>query len=135
MITWEVNQKAGRKIPKDFFNNIIKTSFKILKIKKANVSIAIVKEEDIKKANKIYRHKDKVTDVLSFIYEKNPLEGEILLCYKKVSEQAKEKGHSLNQETKILLIHGLVHLVGYDHKKKRQANEMKQIEAMILKKI
>ncbi len=128
MINWSINQETGRKIKKSIFENTITKAFEILKIKNADISIAIVFKEKIKEVNKKYRHKNYITDVLSFVYEKNPLDGEILICYDKISEQAKEKGNSFNDELKILLIHSLVHLAGYDHKKDTEAKKMKKVE-------
>jgi len=132
MITWEVNQEEGKKIRKDFFGRIAKKTLDYLNVKEANISIAIIGANEIKEANKSYRGKNKVTDVLSFIYEKNPLEGEILICYDKIKEQAEKMGHSLEEELKILLVHSLVHLAGYDHEKDGEAREMKKKEDEIL---
>lgn len=143
MINWELNDNVG--LPKtskgdigsykNFFNNIVNTSFDILKIKDANLSIAIVSDEEIQTANKEYRRKDKVTDVLSFVYDTDPLDGEILICCNKILEQSKEKKHSFDEELKILLVHSLVHLAGYDHKKDEEERGMKKIEKNILDRL
>ena len=85
--------------------------------------------------NKEYRKKDKTTDVLSFVYEKDPLDGEVLICYNKILEQSMEKGHSFDEELKILLVHSLTHLSGYDHEDNDDAVKMKKIEKEILDKL
>lgn len=135
MIIWEVNQEEGKKIKKDFFGHIIKKTLNFLEIKEANISIAIIGAPGIAEANKKYRGKNKVTDVLSFVYEKNPLEGEILICYDKIKEQAEKMRHSLEEELKILFVHSLVHLAGYDHEKVGEAKEMQAVEDEILKEL
>ena len=116
MIYCEVNQKIGKKIKNCFFQNIAEVSLKKLKISEAEISIAIVNKNEIKRFNKKYRNQDKATDVLSFVYNKKPLEGEILICYEKALQQAKENKRDLNEEIKLLLVHSLLHLIGYDHK-------------------
>ena len=135
MINWELNQEKGTSVNKKLLDEIIKISFKVLKIKEADISIAIVSPYKIKKANEVYRKKKGVTDVLSFIYETKPLNGEILICYNKIASQAKEKGHSFEEEFKVLLVHSLVHLVGYDHKKNEDEEKMKKVEERILKNL
>lgn len=135
MINWEINFGKEKKIKEDFIDIIIKESFKILNIKKAEISIAVVTPKQIKKANNIYRNKDAVTDVLSFVYNKKPLEGEVLICYERLIEQAIEKKHSFEEEFKILLVHSLVHLAGYDHEKNDEAKKMQAIESKIIKNI
>ena len=135
MIDWELNQEQGHKIKKDFLDKIIKKSLQILKIKEANLSIAVISKYKIKKANEFYRKKAGPTDVLSFIYEKKPLNGEVLICYDKIVSQAKKNGHNFNEELKILLVHSLVHLAGYDHKGNKDELAMKKIEEKILEKI
>lgn len=76
--------------------------------------------------NKAYRGKDKVTDVLSF------QEGEILLCYAQAKRQAAELGHSVRDENIFLLVHGLLHVFGYDHEKPADARRMFPLQKRIL---
>lgn len=81
--------------------------------------------------NKMYRNKDYPTDVLSFpVTESVPGEGlylgDILISMQNTAEQASEKGHSLGTELQILLLHGLIHLLGYDHE--TDSGEMDRLE-------
>ncbi len=135
MIRWSINQQEGKKIKKEFFQNIITTTFKVLKIYEADISIAIISESAIKKANYLYKNKKEITDVLSFVYEKKPLEGEVLICYKRALKQAKENKHGIEDEIKILLVHALLHLAGYTHSRKQDALKMKALENKILQKL
>ncbi|MEA2064944.1 MAG: rRNA maturation RNase YbeY [Patescibacteria group bacterium] len=135
MIYCDINNTTKGKIRKVFIKNIILQVLKYLSIKKADISAVIVSREDIKKLNKKYRAKNSVTDVLSFCYSKKPLDGEIVICYSKALKQAKEKNHKLEQEIALLLIHSILHLVGYNHKNISEELRMKKLEEIILSKI
>jgi probable rRNA maturation factor len=95
------------------------------------ISLVICGEQKIKEINKKYRHKNKVTDVLSF--EKL---NEIFICLPQAKKQAKRQKRSLNYELTRLLVHGIVHLKGYDHELgEKEAAEMFNFENKILEKL
>jgi probable rRNA maturation factor len=110
-------------------------------------SLVIVSEAQIRKWNRIYRGKDKVTDVLSFaesdFQEDLPLNivkessdlGEILICWPQLKRQSKEYGWSEDVEFSRLLVHGLAHLVGYDHEDVtiKEAKRMTNFEGKVFK--
>lgn len=120
----------------------------------AEVSVTVVDDKEIQEINKTYRNIDKATDVLSFPmyqYEKaadfdnlddsafNPESGELLLgdiviSAEKVTAQAKEYGHSKEREFAFLLVHSMLHLLGYDHmeEEERLVMESKQKEILEL---
>lgn len=139
MFSFEINQQAGKKINKNLVKDTIKRSLRALK-KKGNIdiSIAIVGDQTIRKLNKKYRKKDRVTDVLSFQYPKDkfypetPM-GEIIICYPQAAKQAQVNRHSLEKELSVLLTHGLLHLLGYGHKTRKEAEEMEALEKKIVK--
>ncbi len=83
------------------------------------ISVYLTDDEDIRALNRDFRGKDKPTDVLSFIYDepvgRYRLLGEIVISVDTASRQARELGHSLEEEIRRLLVHGFVHLLGYDH--------------------
>jgi len=83
------------------------------------ISVYLTDDNTIKLLNKNFRGKDKATDVLSFTYNEQvggyKLLGEIAISIDTAKRQAKELGHSLEEEIKRLLVHGFVHLLGYDH--------------------
>jgi len=141
MIIFEVNQQAGKKIPLKLWRQWLIKIEKALKLKnKPEVSIAVVGDQAVKKLNRIYRAKNQVTDVLSFgeadssvkveLSTKNYL-GEIVICYPQAARQAKKFGHSVNQELELLLIHGFLHLLGYDHEKIKESKVMRKLESEI----
>jgi probable rRNA maturation factor len=85
------------------------------------VTVKIAADDEVRKLNKLYRGQDRVTDVLSFaLAEKLPdglYAGDILICRSRAERQARENGHSLQKEMLLLMIHGLLHVNGYDHEK------------------
>jgi len=100
-------------------SKIAHRALEVLGLSKVELSIALVSDAQIKRLNKLYRNKDKPTDVLSFpIGEKVEdwlILGDIVISVDTAKRQAQELGHTLEEELKRLLVHGLVHLLGYDH--------------------
>lgn len=141
MISFDVNQRAGKKIAGKLWRKWLKNIEKTLKIKKkTEISIAVVGDKEIKRLNRIYRGKNQATDVLSFgatgssaEFPANNYLGEIVICYPQSAKQAKKIGHSANQEIELLLAHGFLHLLGYDHEKPAEAKKMRELERRILK--
>lgn len=109
------------------------------------VSLLFVDNETIQNLNKTYREKDAVTDVLSFPqYEsvyKNGLKepyaylGDVVISIDRAEEQALEFGHSLEREIIYLVVHSLLHLLGYDHMTDTEKKQMRAHEKEILKKL
>lgn len=96
-----------------------------------NISLVLVGDAKMKELNKKYRGKNRVTDVLSF-EELN----EIFICLPQAKRQAKALKHPLNCELTRLVVHGIVHLKGYEHEgSKRQAARMLAVENKILELI
>lgn len=82
----------------------------------------------IRRLNRDYRNIDKVTDVLSFPFEDNDFLGEIYISIKRTGIQARRFGHSFNQEFLRLVVHGLLHLAGFDHLSKTDRIRMNEKE-------
>jgi probable rRNA maturation factor len=93
--------------------------------------------------NRTWRNKDRTTDVLSFplregrfLHIQPDMLGDIVISVPAAARQADEAGHSLTVELERLLVHGLVHLLGYDHEQGiREARGMKRKERQLLKKL
>lgn len=95
----------------------------------SEVSITLTDNERIQEINRDYRHKDQPTDVISFALEEMGEEevtitgaddlprvlGDLIVSIPRAKEQAKEYGHSFERELGFLVVHGLLHLLGYDH--------------------
>ena len=109
------------------------------------ISVTIVDNDYIHEINRTYRHIDRPTDVISFAFlDDNPnrdqlfqskqmvVLGEIYISYQKAEEQAKAYGHSLDRELSFLFVHGLLHLLGYDHMTEEDEKVMFRLQEEIL---
>lgn len=112
------------------------------------VSVSFVDNEFIHQMNRDYRHIDRPTDVISFAFldgEANPLEllkdnkspvclGDIYISIEKARQQADEYGHPLKRELQFLFVHGLLHLLGFDHMTEDDEKVMFALQDEILNK-
>jgi len=112
------------------------------------LSLLITDDATVRDLNKKYRGKDKTTDVLSFGLEADkrgdtsagfvmpPGEmvhlGEVIVSYPKAVEQAAERKHPVEDELALLVVHGMLHLLGYDHDKPAREREMRSLEQRVL---
>jgi len=112
-------KKKVKGVESKLLSKIAHRALEVLGLSKVELSIALVSDAQIKRLNKLYRNKDRPTDVLSFpIGEKVEdwlILGDIVISVDTAKRQAQELGHSLEEELKRLLVHALVHLLGYDH--------------------
>lgn len=116
-----------------FIKDCVKALLKELDLVKTEVSILLTDNNEIKLLNKEYRNIDKATDVLSFPMEDDVLLGDIVISLEKAKEQAPIFNNSYKEEILRLLIHGLLHLIGYDHiNGGRQAKKMTDKEKELL---
>lgn len=128
------------KVLTEDIKNVCDLTFKKLKVKNPIFNIVIVNNKKIREINKNYRGKDEPTDVISFAFEETEninLEdkrflGEIYISIDKAISQAKEYNHSLKREICFLTIHGLLHLLGYDHINEDDRKEMRKLEESVL---
>jgi probable rRNA maturation factor len=102
----------------------------LLKNEKRNTSVNIILCGDVKQRelNKRYRKLDRTTDVLSFAWNEAELLGEIYIAEGQVKKQAPIYGSTYRKELKRVLIHGLLHLCGYDHNNKAKRKSMREKE-------
>ncbi|GIW22396.1 MAG: endoribonuclease YbeY [Candidatus Sericytochromatia bacterium] len=104
------------------------------------ISITFVNNKKIKELNNNYRNIDKETDVLSFPFENNfnlPINilGDIIISTEKAISQSKDYNHSIEREIYFLIVHGILHLLGYDHKDVNEEEEMFSLQKEILNEI
>ena len=92
-------------------------------------------EPEMKKLNRIWRGKNRVTDVLSFELEDGEVFGEVLISYEQAARQAKDLEHSTRDELIFLLVHGVLHVFGYDHEQSKDAKRMFPLQKKILTKL
>lgn len=110
--------------------------------KDGDLTVLIDTPDRIRTLNREFRHVDAVTDVLTFpAWEgEDPLSadgylGDIMICYERAKEQAKEYGHSLTRELSFLAVHGVLHLLGYDHMTEADERVMREKQTAILESI
>ena len=155
MVKREINvylePKLAISIKKAWFISIIHKILDALGVKEiSELGLVLTTSETIQQLNKTYRKKDEPTDVLAFYmfsqqdagtkfaYPPNGIYhlGEIVISYPQAVYQAKEKRHNIERELTILIIHGVLHLLGYDHKRSSEEKRiMNAKEKEISKKL
>ena len=109
-------------------------------VEKIDVEVSFCTAEEIKELNYKFRKKDSETNVLSFPAEssigiQNACCGEVIICYEVLNNEAKESSKNITNHFKHLLIHSLLHLLGYEHDKENDAILMESEEIKFLSKI
>ncbi|MCC6639515.1 rRNA maturation RNase YbeY, partial [Candidatus Falkowbacteria bacterium] len=99
------------------------------------VSVTLMTSSQIKKINAKFRDVDAPTDILSFPDGEFRQAGDLLLCPSYIKTKAKEYGHTIRQHYALLCIHGMLHLLGYDHKRDVDYKKMKHKEDYYFKKL
>jgi probable rRNA maturation factor len=106
----------------------------------AQLTLRIVDERECQQLNRQYRHKDEPTNVLSFPFEAPPgvpvpLLGDVVICAPVVAREAREQGKTAEAHWCHLVVHGVLHLLGFDHMEEDQAQLMEDHERRILEKL
>ncbi|CAM4308786.1 rRNA maturation RNase YbeY [Vibrio agarivorans] len=106
----------------------------------AEVTVRIVDEQESHQLNHEYRGKDKPTNVLSFPFETPPgieldLLGDLIICRQVVEREAQEQNKPLHAHWAHMVVHGSLHLLGYDHIEDDEAEEMESLETEIMQKL
>ncbi|MEK7094741.1 MAG: rRNA maturation RNase YbeY [Patescibacteria group bacterium] len=133
MISFEINYgllKGSQRITKEKVRRIFSRAGKTAGApKKAFVSIAFVTKKEIAALNKRYRGKNGATDVLSFGADScDGYLGEVVVCYQIAKSNSEKKHTSSAKEVEVLIAHGLLHLLGYDHRTKKEEKRMFEIQ-------
>lgn len=142
---------------KKLMKKLLKTTVKLSKcgLKKVRVEVSFVDKKEIKRLNKEFRQIDKETDVLSFpVLDLKPMQkvnindfiedfdpetkslmlGDIIICNDVAKKNAEEYGHSYEREVCYLVVHGCLHLLGYDHMEEEDKKLMRAMEETVLTK-
>lgn len=143
----DVRLGTDTKLPveEDFVVHIIEASARRIG-EYGEVSISFVTDEEIHRLNRDYRDVDRPTDVLSFSFLENEDEvhlldtaervlGDIVISVPTACRQAEEYHHSVRREIGFLLVHGYLHLVGYDHQTPEQEHEMFALQDEVLMEV
>ena len=124
----------------DYLKEVINHTLEVMDAKESIFTIIFVTKEEIHELNKQYRGVDRVTDVISFALEDAHdvslsdirVLGDIYICIDRMKEQAIEYNHSETRELSFLTVHGLLHLLGYDHQTKEDEEIMFNLQRKIL---
>lgn len=130
-------------LARGLFERLAAKTFALLKMKEGSIDVTIVDDELIRKVNRTYRQLDQATDVLSFAFlegEKEPTLpdqpialGEIIISFETAQKEAREDHKPLLAELGLLFVHGLLHLLGYDHQTPDDLKKMFTLQDLILK--
>lgn len=141
MNNFEVFNETDEKVDLEEEKKIIDFALKHENLTNVTFNVIFVDSEKIRQLNRDYRNIDRETDVISFALEDGEgtipfafgrLLGDIYICVPKMKAQAKEYGHSVTREMGFLTVHGLLHLLGYDHMTKEEEKIMFQKQEEIL---
>jgi probable rRNA maturation factor len=133
---WQIDSERVRRFSQKAWNAIGRTG--IQQSAETEVSLVFLNLKQMQQYNKDYRKKNYPTDVLSFPVNE-PIEdnrhylGDILICVDKARENAEGAQHSLDRELQVLILHGILHLMGYDHE--TDQGQMHALEYKLRKKL
>jgi probable rRNA maturation factor len=124
----------------DYLYDVLDYALEHQKVKNAIFSVIFVEDEEIHTINREYRNVDRITDVISFAFEDNEdimyneirMLGDIYICIPQMKRQAESYGHSEKRELSFLAVHGILHLLGYDHMNEEDEKEMFALQELIL---
>ncbi len=141
MNEFEIFNETNEKLDLEEEKKIIEFALKHENLNNVIFNVIFVDDKKIQEINKNYRGIDRITDVISFAledgeeninFEFGRLLGDIYICVPRMKQQAIEYGHSLKREMGFLTIHGLLHLLGYDHMTKEEEKIMFAKQELIL---
>lgn len=140
---YELSNLTDETVDTTNMERVIDEVSKELKVKNGLVSFVFVDNKKIREINKEYRGIDRETDVISFAFMDEDINpdtdytnyGEIYISLEKTLSQSLEYGHSFDRELCFLTVHGLLHLLGYDHMTKEDEKVMFSLQDKILNKL
>jgi probable rRNA maturation factor len=130
VIDIELNQQTDHPVRRDRLIGAVRRIVHEAGIRQADISLAVVDNPTIHHLNRRHLDHDYPTDVLSFVFHRDQdrLEGEVIVCADMAAERAPEFGWSLEDELLLYVIHGALHLVGYDDKQADERHAMRDKE-------
>ena len=136
-----VRRRAARKVPVRGFKAKARRILRLLDQEDCELSVALVGDVEIRRLNALYRSRDEPTDVLSFPVDEalpsgHRLIGDVIISVEKAARQARQRRRSLDDELEVLLIHGILHNLGYDHERSPQdEREMRAMERRLRREL
>jgi|SRR6185369_9245268 len=135
-----INRQRSRRVNAKHWRDFSERAIRVIGSSKQAATIVLVSDAAIRKLNRQFRGKGQATDVLSFPNQAEPFEnenrsqlGEVVISVERAAAQAKENGLTFSNEVEQLILHGLLHLCGYDHE--TDNGEMNRLELKLRKKL
>jgi len=135
-----VNRQRKMPIDVERWQEFTKKAARVIPNQAAGVTVAFVSDRAMRELNRMWRHKQGTTDVLSFPAEQDEFEktdgarlGDVVISVEQAARQAKENGLTVEEEIAQLILHGLIHLCGYDHS--TDEGEMNRLELRLRRKL
>ena len=118
----------------------VEETLKFIRRPQKDLTVRLVEVSEIQQLNRDYRNRDQPTNVLSFPFEDVPVAGyeylgDIAVCLDVVQSECLQQGKPFENHFALMVIHGTLHLCGYDHQTDEEAEEMESLEKMLLNKI
>jgi probable rRNA maturation factor len=141
MIHHQINEEYQSWISVEHLHTYAEKTLLYLDAVECDLSVVISNNADIQELNRTYRHIDAPTDVLSFVYDMRDPEtnarylGDIIISAEKLKQQAEQAGHSVDKELCVLIVHGVLHLYGYDHEAEEGEPVMLPLQEKIIETI
>jgi probable rRNA maturation factor len=135
-----VNRQRKTRIDCERWQAFVEKAWRVIPTKAEGVTVAFVSDRAMRELNRMWRHQQGTTDVLSFPVEQDEFEktegsnlGDVVISVEQAARQAKQHGLDLDQEIAQLILHGLIHLCGYDHL--TDDGEMNRLELRLRRKL
>ena len=143
------NEPENLVVPQEYIDNIrtaIETVGKLYGVENSEVSVTLTDNEHIHVINREYRGVDRPTDVISFALNESEepevvggsevnMLGDLIISLERAEEQAADYGHSVRREVAFLTVHGMLHLLGYDHMEDEEREEMETEQRFVMDKL
>lgn len=146
-IAVRISRPYGARVDRQWLKRVVAETLRAKKVARAEVSVVIVGDERMRDLNRTYRHVDAPTDVIAFALAEPAGEtfvappddilhlGEVIISYPTAAAQAQERGHSVQEEVATLTVHGILHLLGFDHEEAAERRIMRAWEKRILARL
>jgi probable rRNA maturation factor len=146
----QIDKNFQKHLRKDWLHRVVEHSLAAQDIgPEVELGLLITDDETVRKLNQEYRGVDEPTDVLSFaLAERKPGSssfvtppdgllhlGEVVISYPQAARQAEENNHSVEEEVALLVVHGVLHLLGYEHDEPAREREMRALEKRVLSEV
>jgi len=121
------------RFPKREIANFARRVLRALEVEASDLAIAFVEDDAMRDLNRKFRHKNKTTDVLTFRGDDSTHLGDIVISIDQARRQAADEKHSLATEVRYLVLHGILHALGYDHETDK--GEMNALELSVRNRV